>query len=115
MSTNILEKQNYCNICFFTTKNKYYFKNHFSTKKHINMQLCPEIYSEKCNICDKKFKTKNSLILHFVKCAMNTKSNTKQEKINQKTEQLKKEFSTIFENINKNIELYNITKINKKI
>jgi hypothetical protein len=106
------KKELCCNICFFTTNNKYYYKKHFSTKKHINLQLCPEIYCETCKNCNKKFKTKNSLILHFFKC--NTVSViSRQTQISQKSENLKKEFLTIFENINKNIELYNNT-IKKK-
>ena len=99
-----------CNICFFTTNNKYYYKKHFSTKKHINMQLCPEIYREICKKCNKKFKTENGLILHFLKCNVSIIDNSRQKQILQKSANLKKEFSVIFKNINKNIELYNTTK-----
>jgi len=115
---------NTCNICFFTAKNKYIYKKHLLTKKHMNMQLCPEIYRETCCKCNKKFKSKNSLILHFFKCSEEAESPSSPAKIEstsiiqknsisqslEKSSNLKKEFLSIFENINKNIELYNMIK-----
>jgi hypothetical protein len=106
----------YCNICNFTTTNKYRFNAHLLTKKHINMQFFPEIYCEKCKNCNKKFKTKNGMMLHYYKCTMSSAVssfspelylNSYQNKNMSKSLILKKEFSTIFENINKEIELYN--------
>ena len=109
----------YCNICNFTTNNKYRFNAHLLTKKHINMQFFPEIYCEKCKNCNKKFKTKNGMMLHYYKCTISSSfapelylnsSFSSQNKNKSRSLILKNEFSTIFENINKNIELYNTTK-----
>lgn len=116
-----------CDICLFSTKNKYYFKKHLLTTKHVNLQHFPEKYIESCKKCNKKFKTRNGMILHLLKCKSPIIIKTpefsssslfpekgKFSEFVEKSLILKKEFSTIFDNINKNIELYNNIKETQK-
>jgi hypothetical protein len=94
-----------------------------ATKRHLNIQLFPNIFKEECKKCHKRFKTKSGMMLHFYKCnkknelilgSVQIVKSEQSLKVLPKIFNLKQEFLTIFENINKNIELYNTIKNNRE-
>ena len=66
-----------CKTCNYFTNNKYDYKKHCNTIKHLNIinkfledtsNLTNKIQLFKCDICNKKYKHKNNLIRHNKKC-----------------------------------------------
>tara|TARA_B100000424_G_C22907518_1_gene482746 strand:+ start:26 stop:943 length:918 start_codon:yes stop_codon:yes gene_type:complete len=73
METNT-KKKLFCKVCNYFTKNKYDFKKHLQTKKHLNKfsELCSNTEDENdkysCSGCGKLYKYKGGLIKHRETC-----------------------------------------------
>jgi len=57
-----------CECCNFSTQKIWTYKNHVTSKKHIDLQTSAEEYSHNCEYCTSKYKTQSGLWKHKQTC-----------------------------------------------
>ncbi len=96
-----------CNLCKYSTNNKYYFNTHCKTKEHL---LKEEIYKQ-CILCNKTFKSKQIYIQH----KRTQHENNKLKKITNISEIVDISNNNLFDKSNLITINNNLQKINKNI
>ena len=61
-----------CEKCMYSTKNRWVYKDHLKSKKHIAMQSdeTAVIFQHTCKVCNKKYKSDRGLRKHKIVCVV---------------------------------------------